>query len=367
MIKLLVLIGFALSAEAPMDSVGVETVNGKIFVIHRVDEKETLFAISKRYRTTVDAILQYNKDADLGLELGQILKVPYVAPTKTARPTDGTVHEVVSKETMFSISKKYGVTVDEIKQWNNLSDNSLSIGQQLVIKKKGNSSAASVPLTKELPTQSSTKGVHTIAASETLFSISRQYNVSVDQLKKWNNLENNDVQIGQMLMVAEPERGMIAKREPETSTTPVVKKDPPVDNSNTNSQPEKKEPVVTTAPVKSEPVKTEPKTEPPVQTQTIRISESVKNGSENIEAGVAELIEGTEGNRKYLALHRTAPVGTILKVRNEMNNREVFVRVMGKLPDTALTDKVIIRISKSAYDRLGAIDQRFRVEVTYYK
>jgi hypothetical protein len=40
---------------------------------------------------------------------------------------------------------------------------------------------------------------------------------------------------------------------------------------------------------------------------------------------------------------------------------------MGKLPDTALTDKVIIRISKSAYDRLGAIDQRFRVEVTYYK
>jgi hypothetical protein len=50
-----------------------------------------------------------------------------------------------------------------------------------------------------------------------------------------------------------------------------------------------------------------------------------------------------------------------------MNNREVFVRVMGKLPDTALTDKLIIRISKSAYDRLGAIDQRFRVEVTYYK
>jgi hypothetical protein len=50
-----------------------------------------------------------------------------------------------------------------------------------------------------------------------------------------------------------------------------------------------------------------------------------------------------------------------------MNNREVFVRVMGKLQDTALTDKIIIRISKSAYDRLGAIDPRFRVEVTYSK
>jgi rare lipoprotein A (peptidoglycan hydrolase) len=101
--------------------------------------------------------------------------------------------------------------------------------------------------------------------------------------------------------------------------------------------------------------------------ETIKISESVKSGDEVVQAGLAELIEGTEGNRKYLALHRTAPVGTILKVRNEMNNREVFVRVMGPLPDTAFTDKLIIKISKSAYDRLGAIDSRFRVEVTYYK
>jgi len=107
---------------------------------------------------------------------------------------------------------------------------------------------------------------------------------------------------------------------------------------------------------------------PPKEKETvITISEAVKGSDEIMESGVAELIEGTDGNRKYLALHRTAPVGTILKVRNEMNNREVFVRVMGKLPETVLTDRVIIRVSKSAYDRLGAIDQRFRVQVTYYK
>ncbi|HEY3430246.1 MAG TPA: peptidoglycan-binding protein, partial [Cyclobacteriaceae bacterium] len=106
---------------------------------------------------------------------------------------------------------------------------------------------------------------------------------------------------------------------------------------------------------------------PPETTPTIKISENVRGSDEIVEAGLAELIEGTDGNRKYLALHRTAPAGTILKIRNEMNNREVFVRVMGKLPDTALTDKLVIKISKSAYDRLGAIDQRFRVEVTYYK
>ena len=107
--------------------------------------------------------------------------------------------------------------------------------------------------------------------------------------------------------------------------------------------------------------------QPEEKSPVITISESVTNKDEVKQSGLAELIDGTEANRKYLALHRTAPVGTILKVRNEMNNREVFVRVIGKLPDTALTDKLIIKISKSAYDRLGAIDPRFRVEVTYYK
>jgi hypothetical protein len=127
-------------------------------------------------------------------------------------------------------------------------------------------------------------------------------------------------------------------------------------------QPQVPEPQVT---AKSDVAVTPARPEP--REQTIRISEAVTNADEVTQEGLAELIEGTEGNRKYLALHRTAPVGTILKIKNEMNNREVFVRVMGKLPETPMTDKVLIKISKSAYDRLGAIDQRFRVAVTYYK
>ncbi|HEY0652606.1 MAG TPA: LysM peptidoglycan-binding domain-containing protein [Chryseosolibacter sp.] len=366
MIKLLIFFSFSLvvttRAEVltPMDSVGVETVNGKTFIIHKVDEKETLFAISRRYKVSVDAILEFNKDAEKGLEIGQIVKVPYT-PKATLKQGEGVVHTVEAKETMFSISRKYGVTTDEIKQWNNLADNTLSIGQTLIIKKKtgGAVVVSTPPLTK--------KGVHTVGQQETIFSIARQYGITQQQLKDWNNLQTNELKIGQTLFVSQPERSVatIQKNEPTVQQepvreNPVVKQEPATKN----------EPIVKKDP---EPVKKEPDparqttstTEQPVP--TIRISESVKNGSETVQGGLAELIEGTEGNRKYLALHRTAPIGTILKVRNEMNNREVFVRVTGKLPDTALTDKVIIRISKSAYDRLGAIDQRFRVEVTYYK
>ena len=82
------------------------------------------------------------------------------------------------------------------------------------------------------------------------------------------------------------------------------------------------------------------------------------------ESGQAALIEGTEGNRKYLGQHRTIKPGTILKIRNLSNNQEVFIRITG--PPTIADEATIIWISKSAYDRLGATD-KFRAEITYYK
>jgi hypothetical protein len=130
----------------------------------------------------------------------------------------------------------------------------------------------------------------------------------------------------------------------------------------TTAMPEDSKPVV-----KDDTKSTAPTPVATTSESTIHISENVAGSDEMKETGLAELIEGTEGNRKYLAMHRTAKPGTIMKVRNELNNREVFVRVVGNLPNTGVNDKLVIKISKSAYDRLGAIDAKFRVEVTYYK
>jgi LysM repeat protein len=331
MINVLILAGVSFfQPQLLQDSIGTETINGRVFVIHRVSEKETLYGLSKRYGTTVDAIIEFNPTADAGLEIGQIIKIPYV-PRSVIRAGAGQIHTVAAKETMFSISQLYNVSIEEIKRWNNLSDNALSIGQELVIKASGHEDSNVVT------TSVSTDRLHVVEPRETMFSISKRYGVTINEIRDWNKLEGNEISIGQELIVGPPKA--MAKRE---TPQPVVEPKVAVDKQFVPSQPEVKE-------------------------QTIRISESVKNTDEIMQSGLAELIEGTEGNRKYLALHRTAPVGTILKVRNEMNNREVFVRVMGKLPDTPLTNKLVIKISKSAYDRLGAIDSRFRVEVTYYK
>jgi LysM repeat protein len=357
------------------DSIGTETINGKVFVVHSVGEKETLYGISRRYGASIESILQYNPTADAGLEIGQILKIPYTPKKASAKTAAGaTTHTVAPKETMYSISKMYGVTIDELKQWNNLSDNALSIGQQLVIKKGAGTAAPNATKETVATTTSNTnkKGVHTVAAKETMFSISRQYGISVQQLKDWNKLEGNELSIGQELAVAAPQESSKETTPAVQNTSPTTVQNTPAQTNTNASTPAsskaeaKKEP--TGQPASTQPSSTQTaSTKNDVKEQPIRISESVKNSDEVLQNGLAELIEGTDGNRKYLALHRSAPVGTIMKVRNEMNNREVFVRVMGKLPDTAVNDKLVIKISKSAYDRLGAIDPRFRVEVTYYK
>lgn len=334
MIKVIFLTLVSWTHPAPVDSLRMETINGKQFIIHRIDEKETLYGISKRYGVPITAILEQNPTADGGLASGQILKIPYV-PKAKVQQSGNRIHKVAPKETLFSISKLYDVSVDDLKAWNNLKDNSLSTGQELLIKKKTTAMATPAPEVK------SPKGVHTVAAKETLYSIARQYGITIQQLKEWNGITGSDVSIGQTLVITQP----INEKTVETKT---------------ETKPEVKEVVAVT-------VKPETKPQPEVKETTIRISEKVTGSDEVKEGGLAELIEGTDGNRKYLALHRTAKVGTILKVRNELNNREVFVRVAGELPNTGINTNVIIKISKSAYDRLGAIDPKFRVEVTYYK
>lgn len=328
MTKLIFLLG-ALALCHPVqafDSLRMETINGKKFVIHQVDEKETLYGLSRRYGASLEEIIEHNSQADAGLEVGQILRIPYVERTQKA-VRNGNVHVVGSKETLFSISRLYQVTLAELKAWNNLADNAISVGQELVIKQPNGTTTA---VSAEQPVE---KGYHRVAAGETLFSISRTYQVAVTDIKAWNQLIGSDLSVGQVLR--------IAAESPAPATTRV---------STTTQQP-----AVTPTPV------------PVSQETTVKISEGVAGSNEIKETGLAELIEGTEGNRKYLALHRTAPTGTILKIKNELNNREVFVRVVGPLPPTGVNERLVVKISKSAYDRLGAIDSRFRVEVTFYK
>lgn len=313
----LLIVSLTALQASPRDSVRTETINGKRYIIHQVDPKETLFAISRKYKVTVAEIIENNAKADAGLSVGQELKIPY-KPKSPAQKENNT-HKVAPKETLFSIAKMYEVSVEELKKWNSLAGNTLSAGQELIVKAP-ETKISSPPDYKKL------KGVHVVTEKETLFSIAKAYGASLQQLREWNNLTSDEVKAGQPLFVLPP------MYLPE-NTSQLAKQ--------------------TNEPTKSIPARPE-----------VKISESVIGSEEVHETGIAEVMEGTEGGRKYLALHKTAKIGSILKVRNEAAQREVFVRITGTLD---LPSEAIIKISRSAYDRLGATDSKFKVELIYYK
>jgi LysM repeat protein len=339
-----------ISVASPMDSLRMETINGKQFIIHQIEAKETLYSISRRYSVPVTAILENNPTSDGGLAIGQLLKIPYVPHAKHRTENGITYHKVAAHETLFSIARMYSVTVDDVKSWNKIPETGIKVGQELVIRKKTfettTQSSTAPPIqaqpTTTTPIQTTTpsqslKGVHTVTAKETLYSISRMYGATVTQLKEWNNLTGNEVKPGQTLYVVQPMYSTTEKPKDQPKQAEVV------------------QPTTVTPPTTTQVTK---------PTQEIKISEGIPGTDEVQENGTATLIEGTEGSRKYQAQHKSIKVGSIVKVRNASNNQEVFVRIVGTLPSS---DENVIKISKSAYDRLGATDPKVNVVVIYYK
>ncbi|MDN4164206.1 LysM peptidoglycan-binding domain-containing protein [Cytophagales bacterium LB-30] len=362
------------ASDMPRDSVGMEKVGAKWFVLHEVEAKETLFSIAKRYGTTVADIVAANPGTDKGLSIGYRLKVPYgkpVAENKPASQTGATIkHTVAPSETLYSLSRKYQVSVDDIKQWNNLSSNELSIGQELIIRPAKAVSQVKETTSTAVQTQASSASdqvIHTVDISQTLFSISRMYNTTVDQIKAWNALTSNEISVGQKLIVGQKAKSAVT----QTTSTPVEKPikedksvvvvekivDTPMETTPVITPKKETAKVIDTNPVDSDAESNAPSTQ-----EVVSSSSSFKKV---VETGIAELIEGSGDSNKYRALHRTAPIGTIMHVRNDLNDMSVFVRIVGKIPDTGVNDKVVIKISKAAFDKLGGVNSRFPVEITY--
>lgn len=85
--------------------------------------------------------------------------------------------------------------------------------------------------------------------------------------------------------------------------------------------------------------------------------------AQTIERGLAELIPSEEASENLLALHRTFPNGTFIIIKNTTNGRKIKAKVIGKIPDIALNEKIIVKISQFAYDNLLGKGKKFPVEV----
>jgi len=251
------------------------------------------------------------------------------------------VHKVEAKENYYSIARKYNVTPQSIIQFN--SNRTLQIGTLLRVptdRVYSTGETAAVTTKPELPGNSKMAVVeYIVGPREYLLLIAKKFNTTVEDLKTLNNLKSNSLSIGQIIKVP---YGTAAETVSVPPAAPLIM--PKVDSRTTSTQ-------IDSSLNAGERLKLPP----------------ARYGLREVdERGVAIWIsdENLDGT-KMLALHQTAPIGTIIKITNPMTGKSTFTKVVGKFSQNESTKDAIIVITKAAADLIGALDKRFQASVVY--
>lgn len=146
--------------------------------VYTVKNGDTLYGIANKYNLTVDELKKLNNLTSNNLSIGQKLNI-----SSTEQNTD-TTYTVVKGDTLYSIANKFGINVNNLKDFNNLISNTLSIGQVL-----------------KIPSSTNNKVTYTVKKGDSLYSIARTYNTTVSAIKSLNGLTSNTLSIGQTLIL----------------------------------------------------------------------------------------------------------------------------------------------------------------------
>ena len=147
---------------------------------YKVMKGDTLYGIANKLDTTVDELKKINNLTSNSLSIGQILKVP----VKTIDIGDTELYQVKKGDTLYSIANMYGITLKELKAINNLENDNLAIGQLL-----------------NVPSGLSLASSYVVSAGDTLYSIAKKFDTTVNNLKKANNLTSNMLSVGQKIII----------------------------------------------------------------------------------------------------------------------------------------------------------------------
>lgn len=152
--------------------------------IYIVKKGDSLYSIANKYNTTVEELKRINNLTSNILSIGQVLKLPSDKANNVEKEENTISYTVQKGDSLYSIARKYDTTIDRIKKLNNLTTNLLSIGQVLLI-----------------PTDTNLETTYTVQKGDSLYSIAKKYDTTVDRLKQLNNLSSNLLSIGQILIV----------------------------------------------------------------------------------------------------------------------------------------------------------------------
>lgn len=207
------------------------------YIKHKISKGENLSVIAKKYGLKVKDISEANPNAPKVLKLNSILLIPNInqasemKPTETVSNSTPGTHEIQAKETLWGISKKYNVSVDDLKKANpSLETEGLKIGQQITIPSK--SLAVSEKTIDDLKIVTDVEVVVEVQPKETKYAIAKRYGLTVAELEKQNPFIKGKLPVGYVLKIRTSKEKADAAQALMQPTSPVLKDSLPVPNQN---------------------------------------------------------------------------------------------------------------------------------------
>jgi len=301
-------------AKPLIDSIGIENKDGKKVILHKLDPKDNYYSLGRRYKVSPKVIMQFNNNA--ALVIGNVIKVPTDRPFLESSYNTPQVQPVQQKAVTPPVVVRPQTTTQQQEP------------SQQQPQQQPAQSTQQVVANNNVPTQD-----YKVSAGETLYSIAKRFNTTVEAITSLNGLTSTTLAPGQIIKV---QVGGQTPQQAAESDQAVAKRD------NTS--------VVAAAD----------------STNASHFNANHYGLYEKDEKGVATWIDDAALDpSKKLVLHRTAPIGTVIKITNPMTNLTTYAKVVGRFTDNESTKDAIIVVTKNVADSLGALDKRFHVTISY--
>lgn len=224
---------FAIIATAQTEGLDIKTIDGKEYYQYKVEKGNTLYSISRKFSVSLNKLVDANPEAEKGLSIGQTLNVPKtssvteITPKTEIKKEDEThfYHTAQKGETLYSIAKFYGVRPKTLIEENKSFEHNLPLNSIVKVPKEGiekGSADEITPIEKlpEHPIANSKDSLiqYKVEKGETFYSITKQYNVSQEQLLKFNPSLSQGLKKGDKIIIPIPRKKEITVEEVEAIT-----------------------------------------------------------------------------------------------------------------------------------------------------
>lgn len=320
--------------------------NGK-YIYHTVEKGETLYSISHQYGLKPQEVAQYNEmpadkptirvgqkikipSTDTGADVSEEVSIPAAPvaakPVSATASTSGQYHIVKKGETVFSITKLYNISKNDLLSWNKISDNNIAVGQKLLIKNEGNASSAPVEKTHSTTSPAKTHTAEPATAKTDAEKASHGgYAWTMPESPKKTNVStaSGDVTASATSVgLADTKTVKSWKAETTAETRDYFK-------GKANSY------------------------DPATEYESLYYQNIYSGLTKKTETGVAKFqADNTTANTAY---YNNAPIGTIIKLTNADNGKSTYAIVVGKIPP-AEENSFVLKLSGKVARSLAAKD-----------